>query len=134
MGFKENLLLYAFIGVIVYLFGFLDFKGALILIQYIGVSVFIGKTIEIISYNVSVKYKLSARGILLLNFVVLSIVIAILFKLKLIEDVKFTVGISIIITLIMDFYHHKKYTLYNKKLEAIKQQLSENMKNNNDIK
>ncbi len=128
MGFKENLLLYAFIGVIVYLFGFLDFNGALILLQFIGVSVFIGKTIEIISYNVSVKYKLSARGILFINFVVLSIVITILYKLKLIEDIKFTVGISVIITLIMDFHHHRKYTLYNKKLEVIKQQLAENIK------
>ncbi len=126
MGLKENLLLYTIIGVLIYIFSTFNTSEALILLKYITISVSIGKTCEIISYNVSVKYKFSSRGILLINFIVLSVVITVLYKINFISNIKFTIGISLVITLIMDFYHHRKYILYNEKLESTKRQLQQN--------
>ncbi len=123
MRIKENLLIYTFIGIVVYLVRTTSSTEILYLLNHIGISVAIGKIVETFSYNFSVKYKLSMKGSLIFSFFTVSIVVMIMLAAGLLEDAIFTMVISVVITICMTIVFYRREQLYNKKLENSKKEL-----------
>ncbi len=123
MRLKDNLILYIFIGVTVYLLSSLELREVPILLKYIMISVFIGVTVESISYKIAVNLNLTMFGTIIFSFIMLTVVIIILLITGIVKDIIFTSVISIVITIFMDIVTYRRYLRINQKLDEAKNNL-----------